>query len=74
MGDTTQEGGGTLQHVESAVETGVKTFSDVTSMAEAALAAAQGHGDLIQEIVNFLHRIFPGHGAPGTPTSKPSGE
>lgn len=24
-------------------------------------------GELLQDIVDFLHRLFPGHGAPGAP-------
>lgn len=25
-------------------------------------------GGIVQELVNFLHRLFPGHNVPGTPT------
>lgn len=34
------------------------------------LDAAGGAGGIVQEIVDFLHRLFPGHNAPGTPTDK----
>ena len=36
--------------------------------AELAQVAEAETPSLVQEIVNFLHRLFPGHGAPGTPT------
>lgn len=29
---------------------------------------------LCQEIVDFLHRLFPGHGAPGIPTAEQEAE
>lgn len=44
------------------------TFAEDPTIAEDP--APEPHIDypaLIQDIVDFLHRLFPGHGAPGTP-------
>jgi hypothetical protein len=54
--------------------------TQVAALAERGLAAAETGafgaeakvgGTIVQEMVDFLHRLFPGHGAPGVPTSAP---
>jgi hypothetical protein len=34
----------------------------------AVLTEAASGATLVQEIVDFLHKLFPGHGAPGVPS------
>jgi hypothetical protein len=65
---------GTLEERFADLET------QVSDLAQRGLAAAETGsfgavakegGGIIQEMVDFLHRLFPGHGAPGVPTSAP---
>lgn len=41
----------------------------VEEIEEATHVVAEAIPPLLQEVVDFLHRLFPDHGAPGIPTN-----
>lgn len=53
-----------VEGVDSKASSALATAQD----AHAAATAAPEEGGLLQEVVDFLHRLFPGHGAPGAPS------
>ena len=60
-----------MSEIGQAIETVEKDIPQVESEIAAAAPPVES---LVQEIVDFLHKLFPGHGAPGTPTVPPPAE
>lgn len=73
-----------VQDIAGKVETAVTTARTASATAQAAHAKANdaldqlatpaapsAHEGLLQEIVDFLHRLFPGHNVPGSISEPP---
>lgn len=56
-----------IDQVETIAQKGLRVAETGAFGATVATGA-----ELTQEIVDFLHRLFPGHNAPGTPTAPPT--